>query len=221
MFLNDQVQVVQAQPVEMKSRIIPSVSSSAMLLKRDKCSRSNKRTGCIIVQRDLAECLSMVYLGVHSLAIDTVADLGEGPPLFWQKKMKKCRTEKSCQDKRYSQINFASTSPKNRPPPPLAKGLDPPLGATRECMTREKMRHARGCFITQRSIQWWYGKTRKNPIAPIWNSTYDLLFLVRMYQHLKMWERRHTKLGLRQLEYWAWSVCARISAVLKAGSSNF
>jgi len=66
-----------------------------MVLKRDKCSRSIKWILRIIVQRDtlktlaiftqvkpipllrfknlrvpLAECLSMVYLRVHSLAID-------------------------------------------------------------------------------------------------------------------------------------------------------
>ena len=29
-----------------------------------------------------------------------------------------------------SQINFVSTSQKNRPPPPLAQGLDPPLHET-------------------------------------------------------------------------------------------
>lgn len=47
--------------------------------------------------------------------------------------------------------------------------------------TRERM----FTCIIQRSIRWWDGKTRKNPIALIWNSTFDLLFLVRRYQHLK------------------------------------
>ena len=53
-----------------------------------------------------------------------VADAGEelGPPLFWQKKkiiiiMEKRRRKKRRQGKRYSQINFVSTSQKNRPPP--------------------------------------------------------------------------------------------------------
>ena len=64
-----------------------------------------------------------------------VAELGEGPggpapPLILAKKInnkivKKRRRKKSRQGKRYSQINFASTSQKNRPP--LAQGLDPPL----------------------------------------------------------------------------------------------
>ena len=52
-----------------------------------------------------------------------VADVGEGPgpPLFWQKKiiivLEKRRRKKSRQGKRYSQINFVSTSQKKRPPP--------------------------------------------------------------------------------------------------------
>jgi len=53
----------------------------------------------------------------------TVADL------FWQKKkkrkenkiMKKRRRKKSRQGKRYSQINFVSTSQKNRPRPPSSR----------------------------------------------------------------------------------------------------
>jgi len=64
-----------------------------------------------------------------------VADLGEGrgearvPPYFGKKNnkiMKKRRRKKSRQGKRYSQINFVSTSQKNRPTL-LAQGLDPPL----------------------------------------------------------------------------------------------
>ena len=74
---------------------MPSISSSVLVLKRDKCSRSIKWTLRIIVQRDtlktlaiftqvkpilllrfknlrvpLAECLSMVSLRVLSLPID-------------------------------------------------------------------------------------------------------------------------------------------------------
>ena len=45
----------------------------------------------------------------------------------WQKKiMKKRRRKKSRQGMRYSQIDFVSTSQKNRSPS-LAQGLDPPL----------------------------------------------------------------------------------------------
>ena len=40
--------------------------------------------------------------------------------------MKKRRRKKNRQGKRYSQIDFVSTSQKNRGPP-LAQGLDPPL----------------------------------------------------------------------------------------------
>ena len=71
--------------------LMPSISSSVMELKRDKCSRSNKRTRRFIVQRDTLKTLAifsqvkpiplkssstsggillMVYLGVHSSAID-------------------------------------------------------------------------------------------------------------------------------------------------------
>ena len=56
------------------------------------------------------------------MALNTVADLGEGPraaPYFGKKKIKKCRRKKSRQSKRYTQINFVSTSQKNRAPPPL------------------------------------------------------------------------------------------------------
>ena len=67
--------------------------------------------------------------------MNAVADLGEapggpGPPLLWQKKnnemMKKRRRKKRRQGKRCWQINFVSTSHKNRPPF-LSSGLDPPL----------------------------------------------------------------------------------------------
>ena len=43
----------------MKSRIILSISSSFMVLKRDKCSRSNKRTRRMIVQRDTLKFLAI------------------------------------------------------------------------------------------------------------------------------------------------------------------
>ena len=45
--------------VQMKSWLMLSISSSLMVLKRDKCSRSNERTRHIIVQRDTRKILAI------------------------------------------------------------------------------------------------------------------------------------------------------------------